>query len=76
MNPRLQDIYDLIKKSIEDGNGLYTTITNTEISKELDISAFTIRDKVIELYKKGHIIKKHNFWTKDRKFYQRVIYLK
>lgn len=75
-NPITKEIFDIIKTEINSGNGESTTITNTEIAKKMDISAFTVRDKVIELAKRGFITKRHNVWSKDRTFHNRIIYLK
>lgn len=76
LNPILSDILSEIVADIKNGNGDFSTITNTTLSKKLNISAFTVRDKVIQLHKMGFIDKRTNVWTKDRKFYNRIIYLK
>lgn len=75
-NPITKEIYEIIATEIKKGNGEFTTITNTEIANRMNISAFTVRDKVIELAKRNFILKRHNVWTTERKFHNRIIYLK
>ena len=76
LNPIMQEILEVIQKDIKDTNGEFSTITNTQIAEKLNLSAFTVRDKVIQLANLKHIDKRTNVWTKDRKFYNRIIYVK
>lgn len=76
LNPILEEILNVIKKDIETKGCDFSTITNSEIASKLNISAFTVRDKVLQLAKLKQIDKRTNVWTKDRKFYNRIIYVK
>jgi len=74
-NSTLERVFNLIKKDIEEGNKQYSILTNTQISKELNSSAFTVRDKVLDLVKKKHLLTRNNVWIGD-KYHNRIIYLK
>lgn len=76
LNPIEEKIIQLIKEDMNKTNSDHSKITNSEISKTLGISPFSIRDHVLKLAKKGAIIKRNDFWTPDMKYHQRVIYLK
>lgn len=76
LNPILEEILNVIKKDIETKGCDFSTITNSEIASKLNISAFTVRDKVLQLAKLKQIDKRTNVWTKERKFYNRIIYVK
>jgi Mn-dependent DtxR family transcriptional regulator len=66
-------IYDYIIKDIENSNKNYSTLTNTAISQELNISAFTVRDKVIRLAKRGYLISLVYHYDENHKFFARKI---
>jgi len=74
-NSSIEKVYQVIKNDIDNGNGKYSTLTNTKIAKILDMSAFTVRDKVLELNKKKYITTVNDIWLEER-FHNRIIYLK
>lgn len=70
-SPREQAIYDVILKSMNGGNR--TFITNQEIANLLNISAFTVRDKVVKLVERKALQRLNNIWINDE-FHNRVLY--
>jgi hypothetical protein len=72
-NPRDKKIYDYIMKDIETNGKNYSTLTNTIISKELDISPVTVRDKVIKLAKQGYFISLINHFDENDKYFNRKL---
>lgn len=76
LNPVEQAIMKIIEEDIINSKNDYSTLTNNQIAQKLSISPFSIRDKVLRLAKKKVIVKRNDFWTKDMKYHQRVIYLK
>jgi hypothetical protein len=72
-NPREKKIYDYIMKDIETNGMNYSTLTNTIISKELDISPVTVRDKVIKLAKRGYFISLVNHFDENDKYFNRKL---
>jgi DNA-binding Lrp family transcriptional regulator len=72
-NPRDKKIYDYIIDDIETNGKNYSTLTNTIISKELDISPVTVRDKVIKLAKQGYFISLVNHFDENDKYFNRKL---
>ena len=68
-------IYDIILNDISTRDNNYSTLTNSEIAMELKISAFTVRDKVISLYKKDFLKCYVNYWDENNKFFHRQLLL-
>lgn len=75
LNPVEQKIYDVIREDIQNSNKDYSSITNNEISKKLNISVFSIRDKVSKLVEKKALLRRTDFWDNDMNYHQRIIYL-
>lgn len=77
-NPQTKKIYQLIisdiDKNVEEGQKAHSTLTNTDIANALNMSAFTVRDKMLKLTKKGYFQRLNNFWDEENKFHPRIIY--
>jgi DNA-binding GntR family transcriptional regulator len=74
MNPIHKKIYDIICESIDQNPKGYSTITNTEISKDMTISPFSVRDHVIVLVKRGYLQRINNHWTEQNEFHNRILF--
>lgn len=74
LNPIQQEIYDMIINDMEVNKKNYSLLTNNEISKQLNISAFSIRDHVAKLVNKGVFQRVLNYWNADKQFFNRVLY--
>lgn len=74
LNPIQQEIYDMIINDMEVNKKNYSLLTNNEISKQLNISAFSIRDHVAKLVNKGVFQRVLNYWNTDKQFFNRVLY--
>ena len=72
-NPRDKKIYDYIVQDIESNGKNYSTLTNTVISKDLDISPVTVRDKVIKLAKQGYFISLVNHFDENNNYFNRKL---
>lgn len=74
LNQREELILNHIKNSIIENGKSYTTLTNDEIGRSLNISFTTTRDKIHNLVKKGYLQRVINYWSEDGQFYNRVLY--
>jgi len=74
MNPIHKKIYDIICEDIDKNPKGFSTITNAEISKDINISPYSVRDHVILLVKRGHLQKINNHWTEENEFYNRILF--
>lgn len=72
-NPRDKKIYDYIVKDIETNGKNYSTLTNSKISKDLDISPVTVRDKVIKLAKAGYFVSLVNHFDENDIYFNRKL---
>ena len=72
LNPVEQKIYDVIREDIQNSNKDYSSITNNEISKKLNISVFSIRDKVSKLVEKKALLRRTDFWDNDMNYHQQI----
>ena len=72
-NPRDKKIYDYIIQDIDTNGKNYSTLTNTIISKNLDISPVTVRDKVIKLAKQGYFISLVNHFDENNNYFNRKL---
>lgn len=72
INQREEMILNYIKKDIDDKS--YSTLTNDEISKGLNLSFTTTRDKIHNLVKKGYLQRVINHWSENGEFHNRVLY--
>lgn len=72
INQREKMILDYIKSDMVDKS--YSTLTNDEISKELNLSFTTTRDKIHNLVKKGYLQRVINHWSENGEFHNRVLY--
>jgi len=66
-------IYDLLVADIIKSDVGYSVLTNVEISKILDISPITARDKVIKLSKQGHLVSLVKHFDEYNKYFARKI---
>ena len=66
-------IYDLLVTDIIKSNKGYSVLTNVEISKLLEISPITARDKVIKLSKQGHLISLVKYFDENNNYFARKI---
>lgn len=71
-NPRTKDIYDLIISDIESNGKFYSTITNREISQQLNMPQNTVRDMIVKLNKSNHLVSLINHWE-GKNFYSRKV---
>jgi predicted DNA-binding transcriptional regulator len=74
LNPIHKKIYEIIIDDLNRNPKSYSTITNTEISRSLAISPFSVRDHVILLVKRGFLQRINNYWTDDNVFHNRVLF--
>jgi hypothetical protein len=72
-NPRDKKIYDYIIKDIETSGLNYSTLTNTKISQDLQLSPVTVRDKVIKLAKQGYFISLVNHFDENDRYFNRKL---
>jgi DNA-binding Lrp family transcriptional regulator len=72
-NPRDKRIYDYIMHDINTNGKNYSVLTNTIISKELDISPVTVRDKVIKLAKEGYFVSLVNHFDENDVYFNRKL---
>jgi predicted DNA-binding transcriptional regulator len=66
-------IYGYIINKIEISSDKGTQVTNTQIAKELDLSVFTVRDKIIKMVKKGYLHSELDYFTSNNVYVQRRI---
>ena len=64
-------IYHLVMENIYSNPLGYSTLTNVEIGKILDVSPITVRDKIIKLRKSGHIVCRINYFDDNNKYFAR-----
>jgi hypothetical protein len=64
-------IYHLVMENIYSSQLGYSTLTNVEIGKILDVSPITVRDKIIKLRKSGHIVCRINYFDDNNKYFAR-----
>lgn len=76
LNPVELAILEVIENDIKKTGKGFSYLTNNEISKELGISVFSIRDKILKLAEKKAIVKRNDVWDTDKKYHNRIIYLK
>ena len=74
LNPIQQEIYNMVINDMEVNKKNYSLLTNNQISKQLNISAFSIRDHVAKLVNKGVFQRVLNYWNADKQFFNRVLY--
>lgn len=66
-------IYDLIISDISSNPNGYSTLTNVEIGKQLELSPITVRDKVIKLSKAKLLVSLTNHFDEKNKYFARKI---
>lgn len=66
-------IYGYLLSKIETSIDKSTQVTNTQIAKELDLSVFTVRDKIIKMVKKGYLQSELDYFTENNVYVQRKI---
>ena len=72
-NPVEKKIYDYIMSDIATNGKNYSTLTNTEMCLALQISPFTVRDKVIKLYKSNYLVAITDHWDENNKYFNRKL---
>jgi len=72
-NPIDKKIYNLIVNDINTNGKNYSTLTNTQISNSLNISAISVRDKVIRLSRKGYLHSLISHWDENNNYFHRKI---
>jgi predicted DNA-binding transcriptional regulator len=66
-------IYNYLVNEMNISLTLSTKVTNTQIAKDLDISVFTVRDKIIKMVKKGYLNSQNDYFDESNKYVQRKI---
>lgn len=66
-------IYNYVIQLASTSADKYTRVTNTKIARDLDLSVFTVRDKVIKLVKQGYLKSECDFFDSDNQYIQRRI---
>ena len=66
-------IYSYIINQISTNPFLSTRVTNTQIAKDLNISVFTVRDKVLKLVKQGYLNSYVDYFDEQNHYVQRKI---
>lgn len=72
-NPRDKKIYDYIMKDMDTNGKNYSILTNTIISRELEMSPVTVRDKVIKLAKAGYFVSLVNHFDENDVYFNRKL---
>lgn len=72
-NPVEKKIYDFIMTDIRTNGKNYSTLTNTEICMALQVSPFTVRDKVIRLYKSNYLVAMIDHWDENNNYFNRKL---
>ena len=72
-NPRDKKIYDFIMNDMDTNGKNYSILTNTIISRELDMSPVTVRDKVIKLAKSGYFVSLVNHFDENDVYFNRKL---
>jgi Mn-dependent DtxR family transcriptional regulator len=67
-------IYDYVIKNIEESGKNYSVLTNTEIAQALNLSAFSVRDKVIRLAKRGYLNNLVYHYDENNVFFARKMF--
>ena len=66
-------IYAYILNQISTTASLSTMVTNTQIARDLNISVFTVRDKVLKMVKKGYLNSYLDYFDEQNNYVQRKI---
>ena len=66
-------IYNYLVNEMNISLTLSTKVTNTQIARDLDISVFTVRDKIIKMVKKGYLNSYNDYFDESNKYVQRKI---
>ena len=66
-------IYNYLVNQMRTSLTMATKVTNTQIAKDLDISVFTVRDKIIKMVKKGYLNSHIDYFDENNKYVQRKI---
>lgn len=72
-NQQDKRIYDYVIQNIQNSGKNYSSLTNSQIAQALSLSAFSVRDKVIRLAKRGYLISLVNHYDENNVFFQRKI---
>jgi hypothetical protein len=70
-NPTDRRIYNFIIEDIENSGKNYSILTNTQIAQALNLSAFSVRDKVIRLDDRNYLINLIYHYDENNRFFQR-----
>jgi hypothetical protein len=72
-NPVEKKIYDYIMSDIMTNGKNYSTLTNTEICFALQLSPFSVRDKVIKIYKANYLVALIDHWDENNNYFNRKL---
>jgi Mn-dependent DtxR family transcriptional regulator len=72
-NQQDKRIYDYIIQDLINNGKNYSTLTNSQISKALNLSAFSVRDKIIRLHKRGYLINLIYHYDENNTYFARKI---
>lgn len=74
LNPVELQILKIIENDLLEKNSDYSTLTNNEIANQMNVSVFSVRDKIGNLEKKKAIFRRTDFWDNNGKYHNRIIY--
>lgn len=72
-NPIDKKIYNMIVEDITTNGKNYSTLTNSQIGNNLNISVISVRDKVIKLSRAGYLTSLVSHWDENNKYFHRKI---
>jgi predicted nucleotidyltransferase len=74
LSPVDKSIWQMVIADMNHHNRDYSLLTNTQISKALNKSAFTVRDKILSLTRRGYLGKVNNHFDEDGNYTSRMLY--
>jgi len=79
--PKLTNPFDIeiiqhIKKDISNSEKPYSSLSNEQIAKELNVSGIKVRDRILKMKRDGIIDTKVFWFDENKKFYSRIIIVK
>ena len=70
------EIIQHIKKDISNSEKPYSSLSNEQIAKELNVSGIKVRDRILKMKRDGIIDTKVFWFDENKKFYSRIIIVK
>lgn len=71
---REKQIYDIVVEDINQSRKPYSVLTNNEIAKKLNVSVFSVRDKITNLHNKKALQRVNEFWDEQGQYHNRILY--